>query len=138
MSFGLDAVVDTAITVATPHHGSRVAWLGLGTAAGQCRPDSSVLRRMHAADRPGQTLWINYYSDRDLLVPASSAHVDFGDLGADNVLVRNEDHMSILFSRRLARDISTRLAAATGARRVRDSEVDGQSVVLLPRSRQQL
>jgi pimeloyl-ACP methyl ester carboxylesterase len=112
---GLDPIVDTAITVATPHRGSRLAWLGLGTAAGQCRPNSAVLRRMQAAEQPVDTHWIAYYSNRDHLVPASSATIGFGGLGAENVLLKNEDHMSILFSPRLARDISSRLAAATSA-----------------------
>jgi pimeloyl-ACP methyl ester carboxylesterase len=120
---GFDPVVDTAITVATPHRGSHVAWLGLGTAAGQCRPDSSVLRRIHAADPPRQTRWIAYYSNRDLLVPASSAMIEFNHLGAENVLLKNENHMSILFSPLLAREISSRLAAATEARGVRASDV---------------
>jgi triacylglycerol lipase len=126
---GLDPVVDTAITVATPHRGSRLGWLGLGTAAGQCRPNSAVLRRMHGADRPAETRWIAYYSDRDHLVPASSAMIGFGGLGAENVLVQNEDHMSILFSPRLARDISSRLATAVAAGGSRDGG-DGRPVAV--------
>jgi triacylglycerol lipase len=127
---GLDPVVDTAITVATPHRGSRLAWLGLGTAAGQARPDSSVLRRIHAADPPAQTRWVAYYSNSDLLVPALSARISFGDLPAENVLVTNETHMSILFSPRLARDISNRLAAATEARGSHHRDVNGQRVAV--------
>ena len=122
---GLDPIVDTAITVATPHRGSRLAWLGLGTAAGQARPNSGVLRRIHAADPPAPTRWIAYYSDSDLLVPVSSAMIGFGDLAAENVLLKNEDHMSILFSPRLATDISRRLAATTGGSRLHDGEVVG-------------
>jgi pimeloyl-ACP methyl ester carboxylesterase len=113
---GFDPVVDTAITVATPHRGSQLAWLSLGTAAGQCRPNSAVLRRIHAADPPVETRWIAYYSNRDQLVPASSARIDFHGLGGENVLLKNENHMSILFSPILAREISSRLAAATEAR----------------------
>ncbi len=124
---GLEPRVDTVITVATPHRGSRVAWLALGTAAGQCRPNSAVLRRMRAADPPGETRWIAYYADGDGLVPASSAAIGFVDLGAENVLVTNENHLSILFSPRLATDISTRLAAATPSQ-CSDSGENGQLV----------
>lgn len=133
---GLDPVVDTAITIATPHRGSRLAWLGLGTAAGQARPDSSVLRRIHAAVPPVQTRWVAYYSNSDLLVPASSAVIGFGDLAAENVLLKNEGHMSILFSPRLATDISSRLAAATEDRGSDDGDVDGQTVAV-PTSRRE-
>ena len=121
---GFDPVVDTAITVATPHRGSPLAWLGLGTAAGQCRPDSPVLRRIRAAYPPVQTRWIAYYSNRDQLVPASSAVINFNGPGAENVLLKNENHMSILFSPVLAREISNRLAEATEARGARDNEED--------------
>jgi pimeloyl-ACP methyl ester carboxylesterase len=124
----LDPLVDTAITVATPHRGSRLAWLALGTAAGQCRPNSAALRRMQAADPPSETRWIAYYADRDLLVPISSAAIGFVDLGAENVLLTNESHLSILFSPRLAADISARLAAATPAQRSPGSEVNGHLV----------
>jgi hypothetical protein len=133
---GLDPVVDTAITIATPHRGSRLAWLGLGTAAGQARPDSSVLRRIHAADPPVGTRWVAYYSNSDLLVPASSALIGFADV-AVNVLMSNEDHMSILFSPRLATDISSRLAAATESRGSHDGEVDGQTVAVPTSLREQ-
>jgi len=132
---GLNPLVDTAITVATPHRGCRMAWLALGTAAGQCRPNSVVLRRMHAAEPPSDTRWIAYYTDRDLLVPTSSAAIGFVDLGAENVLLTNENHMSILFSPRLAKDISTRLATATPAHRSSSSEVDGQLVTASNRGR---
>ncbi len=111
---GVDPLVDTAITVATPHRGSRVAWLGgLGNAAGQGRSNSAALRRMHAAGGPSETRWIAYYTDRDLLVPAPPSAVGFGDLVAENVRLKNENQLSILFSPRLATDISSRLAAAT-------------------------
>jgi pimeloyl-ACP methyl ester carboxylesterase len=121
---GFDPVVETAITVATPHRGSRLAWLSLGTAAGQCRPDSAVLRRMNAADPPVQTRWIAYYSNRDPLVPASSAILS--DFSAENVLLKNENHMSILFSPLLAREISNRLVAteARGARALQPAAVE--------------
>jgi hypothetical protein len=127
---GLEPVVDTAVTVATPHRGSRLAWLGLGTAAGQARPDSSVLRRIHAADPPAQTRWIAYYSNSDILVPALSAMIGFGDLAGENVLLKNEDHASILFSPRLATDLSSRLAAATEARGSHHREVNGHPLAV--------
>ena len=109
---------------------------GLGTAAGQARPDSGVLRRIHAAHPPADTRWVAYYSTSDRLVPASSAMIGVGDLVAENVLLRNEDHMSILFSSRLATDITSRLVAATQARGSHHSDVDGQ-LVAVPTSRQE-
>lgn len=70
---------------------------------------SDVSRRMHGADRSGRTRWIAYYSNLDLLVPSSGATI--GDLDAENVLLRNESHTSMLFSPHLARDLTARLAA---------------------------
>jgi pimeloyl-ACP methyl ester carboxylesterase len=107
-----DPFVDTAITVATPHRGCRFAWLGPGAVAAQCRPNSQILRSIHAADRPGQTRWVSFYSDRDFIVPGKSAMIASDRLRAENVLLSHHNHMSILLSPRLAKGISTRLANA--------------------------
>jgi len=48
----------------------------------------------------------------DLLVPPSSAKI--GDLDAENVLLRNESHTSMLFSPHFARHLTARLAAPPG------------------------
>ncbi len=68
---GLDPVVGTAITVASPHGGSRFARLGFGATAAQLRPGSAVLRQIEAAARPGSARWIAYYSNLDVVAPAA-------------------------------------------------------------------
>ena len=109
---GLEAA--TCISVASPHNGSPVARLAGGRTARQLRPGSDVLRRIRGSSRPLPTRFVAYYSNLDLLVPARSAQITEPALRAVNVLVKDEGHLSILLSRRLARSIVDQLAAAEG------------------------
>lgn len=114
---GGSAMVDTAITVASPHQGTLAA-LGaalFGRTAKQLLPGSQVIQRLNSAPlhkaAPG-VRWIAFYSNLDLLVqPGSSGKLD----GAVNVLVKDHGHLSILLSPAVARSIAAQLEAAEGA-----------------------
>lgn len=100
------------ITVASPHQGVRLAALDPGTAARDIRPGSPVMRRLRASARRLPTRFVAYYSNVDVLVPGWRAMITEPALRATNVLVKDEGHLSILLSRRLAESAATQLAAA--------------------------
>src|SRR4051794_18342496 len=106
---GLDAKVRMAVTVATPHGGCALASLAPGPAAAQLRPGSALLRRLEAAAAPGPVRWIAYGAGADRVVAPARARLRPGVLAAVNVEVAGEGHLSILRSRRFARDLVERL-----------------------------
>ena len=108
---GLDAVVRAAVTVAAPHGGCALARLAVAPAAVQLRPGSALLQRLEAAASPGHARWIAYGGGSDLVVPPQRARLRPDALAAVNVDVPDEGHLSILRSRRLARDLVERLGS---------------------------
>lgn len=106
--------VGVCVTVAAPHGGSPAAWCGVGSTARQLRPGSDVLRRLSASSRRLPTRFVAYYSNLDLVVPARRAMILEPALRATNLLVKDEGHVSILLSRRLASSVVAQLAAAEG------------------------
>jgi pimeloyl-ACP methyl ester carboxylesterase len=93
---GLAPHVRTVVTVATPHRGTRLAVLGLGSAAAALRPGSSLLEGLRHSSRAGSIRWVAYYSDGDLVVPPSSARLQESVLRAENFLVPDVGHLGIL------------------------------------------
>jgi len=109
---GGDATVATAVTVATPHHGTVSAMLALGSTAKQLLPGSPVIEQLRRGARSTAVRWVSYYSNLDLLVqPNRSAVVDEPALGAVNVLVKDHGHLSILLSGRMAASVVEQLEA---------------------------
>ncbi len=107
---GGDDLVDTVITMGTPHRGTYAAWLGLGRAAEQCRPGSEYLAALEHTARPGLARWISYYSDLDFMItPAVSAKLLTPALDATNVRIRDIGHLSLLLSRSVLADLLMRL-----------------------------
>jgi pimeloyl-ACP methyl ester carboxylesterase len=104
----------TCITIASPHAGAPLATLGVGRLAVQVRPGSPLLRRLAASSRPTSTRFTAYYSNLDVLVPGWRAMIAEPALRATNILVKDEGHLSIMLSRRLADSVATQLAAAEG------------------------
>ena len=80
----------------------------------QLRPDSQVMTELRRSSRPLSTRFVAYYSNLDLLVPARRAMILEPDLEATNILVKDQGHLSIMFSRRLAQSVVDQLAAAEG------------------------
>lgn len=66
---GLDRISRTVVTVATPHRGSPLAWLGLGPAAAQLRPGSVLLRELPPLEATPQVSWAVIHAGADLVVP---------------------------------------------------------------------
>jgi len=102
------------ITVASPHKGAPLARLGAGATARQLRSGSAVLRRLSASSRRLPTRFVAYYSNLDVIVPARVAMITEPALRAVNICVKDEGHLSILLSRRLASSVVDQLAAAEG------------------------
>jgi triacylglycerol esterase/lipase EstA (alpha/beta hydrolase family) len=105
--------IDTAISVASPHHGTYAALAGaaFGRTAKQLLPGSDVMQRLTPAVAGGPVRWVAYYSNIDLLIqPSPSAKLD----GATNVLVKDHGHLSMLLSPLVARSITNQLEAAEG------------------------
>lgn len=103
-------LVDTVMTMGTPHRGTYTAWLGVGQAIEQCRPDSAYLQQLDRTARPGLARWIAYYSDLDFMItPAVSAKLAHPALDATNVRIRDIGHLSLLLSRSVLADLITRL-----------------------------
>jgi triacylglycerol lipase len=104
-------LVDTVVTMGTPHRGTWTAWFGGGRAIEQCRPGSPYLRQLARGARPGLVRWISYYSDLDFMItPAISAKLLHPALGAENIRVRDVGHLSLLLSRSVLADLVQRLA----------------------------
>jgi pimeloyl-ACP methyl ester carboxylesterase len=104
----------TCLTVASPHRGVAPAQLAPGRILRQLRADSPELRRLSASSRRLPTRFVAYYSNLDLLVPGHRAMILEPALAAANVLVKDEGHLSIMFSRRLSASIVHELGASEG------------------------
>lgn len=106
-------VVETAVTVASPHQGTRAAHLaqlaGRRTAK-QLLPGSPVIAQLNSKPLPGSVRWVAFYSNLDLLVSGTSAKLD----GAANLLAKDHGHVSILLSQKVARSIVHQLEASEG------------------------
>jgi pimeloyl-ACP methyl ester carboxylesterase len=110
---GGDQVVDTAITVASPHEGTVAALAAPGPCARDLRPGSAVMRRLAIGARPAPVRWIAYYSNLDaLVVPAPSAMLRAPALHATNILVKDHGHIGMMVSPKVARSIVAQLDAA--------------------------
>jgi triacylglycerol lipase len=95
------------VTLGSPHHGSRHAWLALGINGRQMRPGSDWLRRL--AESEGGSLavpLVSIYSCHDDMVsPPSSSRLD----GACNVPIPGVGHLSLAFSRRVREALAEHL-----------------------------
>lgn len=110
---GGDRVVDTAITVASPHEGTVPAIAGPGPCARDLRPGSKVMRRLAAGARETDVRWVALYSNLDLLVqPAVSGRLRDPALAAENVFVKDLGHLGIMTSPEVTRTIVDRLERA--------------------------
>jgi triacylglycerol lipase len=106
--------VDTAITIASPHEGTRTALLGVGRGARDLRPGSRVMRRLAApAPAAAGVRWLSFYSNLDVFVqPSPSAMLRHPDLHATNVLAKDHGHLTILVAPVVARSIVAQLEAS--------------------------
>ncbi|HZN14195.1 MAG TPA: alpha/beta fold hydrolase [Acidimicrobiales bacterium] len=112
---GGDTRVDHAITVASPHEGTRLARPSRRSRiAGELAPNSWLQQRLHRSARLTTVKWTAFYSNLDLLVqPNGSAMIRHPALHATNVLVKDLGHLSIMLSTRVADGIIGALSAST-------------------------
>ena len=105
-----DARVRNAITVASPHEGTRLATFipgRRGRIASELAPGSWLLRRLAHSAHPTPVRWVAFYSNLDFFVqPATSAMITAPALNATNVFVKDAGHLSILLSPQVAEGIS--------------------------------
>ena len=110
---GGDERVHTAITVASPHGGTRLATFipgRRGRIATELAPRSWLLRRLERTARESPVRWVAFYSNLDFFVqPANSAMITDPRLHATNVFVKDVGHLSIMLSPRVADGIVTAL-----------------------------
>jgi len=112
---GGDEVVDTLVTLGTPHGGTELARFAplvpVLPMARQLAPGSAVVRAL-AEPAPGcRTRFVAYASDIDhLVVPARRARLEHPDLDATNVDVHGVGHLSMPHHRALAHEIADLLS----------------------------
>ncbi|MCA1726182.1 MAG: alpha/beta fold hydrolase [Actinobacteria bacterium] len=103
--------VDTVITLGTPHGGTVAAFGAAGRLARQLRPGSTFLRALDGSARPSGVRWIAFSTNLDVLVvPSRNARLEVEALDAENVLIRDLGHMSLLVSPDLIHEVVVRLA----------------------------
>ena len=91
--------ISGVVTLGSPHHGSSLAWLGLGRNAVQMRPKSSWLSALAAWEGRGvAAMFVSIYSGEDNFVsPQASARL----AGARNVPLQGVGHLAMAFSRQV-------------------------------------
>jgi pimeloyl-ACP methyl ester carboxylesterase len=109
---GLAEHVGTAVTVAAPHRGTRVASLGWGGAARALRPGSPVLADLERPGDRGRVRWVAYWSDRDLVVCPDSARLEEDGARAVNVAVPDVGHLGVLRAPEFLGSVVRQLLAA--------------------------
>lgn len=103
-----DARLDRLITIASPHHGTALAYLGLGANARQMRRGSEFLRGLEAAEARMQRRFpaTSIYSPHDNLVaPQDTSRLPW----AETVAIPGLGHIDILASERMYRPLLEKL-----------------------------
>ena len=103
-------VVDTCVTIGTPHHGTFPAYLGFGPAARDMRPGSPVVKRLEERFRRFSTVrFVNLYSDLDVLIIPPSSGVLPERPNVHNHLIEDLGHTSLLVSPVLVEEVCDHL-----------------------------
>lgn len=107
----------SAVTIASPHHGTPLARIAPGRCARILQHGPELAQPGDGTPRPVR--WLVYYSDADRVVPAASARLDDPNWAAANLLIPGCGHRTICRDARLIRSLalelirSETLAAAT-------------------------
>jgi triacylglycerol esterase/lipase EstA (alpha/beta hydrolase family) len=103
-------VVDTCITIGTPHHGTYPAYIGFGPAARDMRPGSEVVTRLEEGFRRFSDIhFVNLYSDLDLLIIPPSSAVLPERPNVHQHLIEDLGHTSLLLSPVLVEEVCDHL-----------------------------
>ena len=89
------ARVAKLVTLGTPHHGTLLARIGIGTNARQMEPGSDWLAGLGRAAPPGVPVASIYSAHDNIVVPQESAALE----GAANVRLSGIGHVSLPFTR---------------------------------------
>lgn len=116
---GLDTSTSAAITIASPHGGTRLATIGTVAhhcgflnAAADIAPGAAVLALLDRNARRSSVHWTAYYSNLDLVVSAKAAQLRVAALAATNILVPDAGHIGLVLDRRLLESVTSQLQAA--------------------------
>jgi pimeloyl-ACP methyl ester carboxylesterase len=105
---GGDGAVANLVTLGSPHRGTDVSDFGIGHPTRELVVGSTLVQRLAAAPPPRDTRILMILSHGDALVPASTQPaVDLPR--AERVIYDDLGHVALLGSRRVAREIITRL-----------------------------
>ncbi len=105
---------DGIFTVATPHYGTRTAWLWYGEGAYQMRPGSEWLQKLAATEpKLGKMPAVTYRTCADLMIVPSS---NCNWARAENVTVSCAIHALMSCDPNVRQDILSRLATPAGPR----------------------
>ncbi len=98
-------VIDTCVTIGTPHTGTYAAYLGVGQSAKDLRPGSGVMQALESSLRRSRVKYVNLYSDLDfLIIPPSSALLP-DRRNVHNHLIEDLGHTSLLLSEELVEQL---------------------------------
>ena len=112
---GGDARVATLVTLGAPHHGTRAANWFPTRLPRQLRPGSPLFAELDAPAPGCRTRFVTYWSDGDqVILPQESGALRHPDLDVVAVAVHDVGHMSLPIDRRIADDLSARLASPAG------------------------
>jgi pimeloyl-ACP methyl ester carboxylesterase len=103
---GGDGAVHRLITIGSPHGGTDVSRIGIGHASRELFIGSKLVTRLAAAPQPQLTRLTTILSHGDALVPASQQEEI---AGAERIVFDDLGHVAMLGSRRVAREIISRL-----------------------------
>ncbi len=103
---GGDGAVRNLVTIGSPHAGTDVSAIGLGSPTRELLFGSTLLERLRTAPLPTHTRVTVIWSRLDALVPgARQARMP----GADEIVYDDLGHLSLLASRRVTAEIVSRL-----------------------------
>jgi predicted alpha/beta hydrolase family esterase len=94
------------VTLAAPHHGTRMARLGPGRNARQMRPDSAWLRELNAQPLPPAPAASVWTMDDEITDPPDSSRLP----GARQTILSGLGHMAMAFSPAVLACLETELA----------------------------
>ena len=102
-------VIDTCVTIGTPHTGTYAAYLGLGASAKDLRPGSGVMQALEQSLRRSRVKYVNLYSDLDFLIVPPSSAVLPERRNVHNHLIEDLGHTSLLLSEELVEQLCRHL-----------------------------
>ncbi len=110
---GLPRQVEKLVTLGSPHHGSRHAFLGIGADSRELEHDSDWLCRLNANPDSTAVPIVSIYSRHDNFVaPQDSAILP----GATHIALDGVGHLSLLFDREVARRLCEEIGRTSSER----------------------